>query len=148
MRAARLFVSRLAHEGWLTATTRPRARLYGSVGATGKGHGTDKAVLLGLMGAEPDTVDVEHIGAELERASAAKAMGRLGTHEVAFDAHGAELLTRARAINAARITLRGDGTHHASLDKVVETMRETGADLMTNYKETARGGLAVNIVER
>jgi len=52
-----------------------------------------------------------------------------------------------QAINAARIALRGDGTHHVSLDKVIKTMRETGADMLTKYKETARGGLAVNIVE-
>jgi L-serine dehydratase len=52
-----------------------------------------------------------------------------------------------QAINAARMALRGDGTHHVSLDKVIKTMRETGADMMTKYKETARGGLAVNIVE-
>ncbi|MBK1712728.1 L-serine ammonia-lyase [Rubrivivax gelatinosus] len=52
-----------------------------------------------------------------------------------------------KAINAARIALRGDGTHKVSLDQVIKTMRETGADMMTKYKETARGGLAVNIVE-
>src|SRR5437764_8503044 len=52
-----------------------------------------------------------------------------------------------KAINAARMALRGDGTHFVSLDKVIKTMRETGADMMTKYKETARGGLAVNIVE-
>jgi L-serine dehydratase len=51
------------------------------------------------------------------------------------------------AINAARMALRGDGTHYVSLDKVIKTMRETGADMLTKYKETARGGLAVNIVE-
>ena len=56
-------------------------------------------------------------------------------------------IASVKAINAARMALRGDGTHHASHDKVIETTRETGADLMTNYKETARGGLAVNIVE-
>ena len=51
-----------------------------------------------------------------------------------------------KAINAARIALHGDGTHRVSLDQVIKTMRETGADMMTKYKETARGGLAVNIV--
>jgi L-serine dehydratase len=51
------------------------------------------------------------------------------------------------AINAARMALRGDGKHKVSLDKVIKTMRETGADMMTKYKETARGGLAVNIIE-
>ncbi len=52
-----------------------------------------------------------------------------------------------KAINAARIALRGDGQHFVSLDKVIKTMRETGADMKTKYKETARGGLAVNIIE-
>ncbi len=52
-----------------------------------------------------------------------------------------------KAINAARIALSGDGQHHVSLDKVIATMRRTGADMLTKYKETARGGLAVNIVE-
>ena len=56
-------------------------------------------------------------------------------------------IASVKAINAARMALRGDGSHHVSLDKVIKTMRETGADMMTKYKETARGGLAVNIVE-
>ena len=56
-------------------------------------------------------------------------------------------IASVKALNAARMALRGDGTHHVSLDKVIKTMRETGADMKTKYKETARGGLAVNIVE-
>ena len=52
-----------------------------------------------------------------------------------------------KAINAARMALNGDGTHYVSLDKVIKTMRETGADMKTKYKETARGGLAVNVIE-
>ena len=52
-----------------------------------------------------------------------------------------------KAINAARIALRGDGTHYVALDKVIKTMRDTGADMKTKYKETARGGLAVNVIE-
>ncbi|AMK75274.1 MULTISPECIES: L-serine ammonia-lyase [Methylomonas] len=52
-----------------------------------------------------------------------------------------------KAINAARIALRGDGKHFVSLDKVIKTMRETGADMKTKYKETSRGGLAVNLIE-
>ena len=52
-----------------------------------------------------------------------------------------------KAINASRIALSGDGTHKVSLDKVIATMRMTGADMLTKYKETSRGGLAVNIVE-
>ncbi len=52
-----------------------------------------------------------------------------------------------KAINAARMALRGDGRHFVSLDKVIKTMRDTGADMKLKYKETARGGLAVNVVE-
>ncbi|WP_026126800.1 L-serine ammonia-lyase [Nocardiopsis xinjiangensis] len=52
-----------------------------------------------------------------------------------------------KAVTAARMALRGDGRHHVSLDKAVKTMRETGADMKDKYKETARGGLALNIVE-
>jgi L-serine dehydratase len=51
-----------------------------------------------------------------------------------------------KAINAARLALQGDGTHKVSLDKVIATMRQTGADMKTKYKETARGGLAVNVI--
>ncbi len=56
-------------------------------------------------------------------------------------------MAAVKAINAARMALRGDGKHFVSLDKVIKTMRETGADMKTKYKETARGGLAVNVVE-
>ena len=52
-----------------------------------------------------------------------------------------------KAINASRLALHGNGTHHVSLDTVIETMRQTGADMQSKYKETSRGGLAVNVVE-
>jgi L-serine dehydratase len=52
-----------------------------------------------------------------------------------------------KAINAARLAMSGKGTHFVSLDKVIKTMKDTGRDMMTKYKETSRGGLAVNVVE-
>jgi L-serine dehydratase len=52
-----------------------------------------------------------------------------------------------KAISAARMALRGDGTHYVSLDQVIKTMKDTGADMHHKYKETARGGLAVNVLE-
>jgi L-serine dehydratase len=52
-----------------------------------------------------------------------------------------------KAITATRLAMRGDGQHFVSLDKVIKTMRETGADMKVKYKETARGGLAVNVIE-
>jgi L-serine dehydratase len=51
------------------------------------------------------------------------------------------------AINAARMALRGDGRHFVSLDKAIDTMRATGRDMLDKYKETSRGGLAVNVIE-
>ncbi|WP_405818156.1 L-serine ammonia-lyase [Streptomyces sp. NBC_00838] len=56
-------------------------------------------------------------------------------------------IAAVKAINAARMALWGDGNHHVSLDQVIATMRETGADMNHKYKETALGGLAVNVVE-
>lgn len=52
-----------------------------------------------------------------------------------------------KAINAARLAVHGDGTHKVSLDQVIETMRQTGLDMSSNYKETSKGGLAVNVLE-
>ncbi|MFO0122207.1 MAG: L-serine ammonia-lyase, partial [Inhella sp.] len=84
MRAARLFGLRLNGEGLLERTVRVQVILYGSLGATGKGHGSDKAVLLGLAGHEPDTVDVEAIPALLE-AIRAGALNLVGMKDIAFD---------------------------------------------------------------
>ncbi|GAB3975427.1 L-serine ammonia-lyase [Streptomyces sparsus] len=56
-------------------------------------------------------------------------------------------MAAVKAVTAARMSLRGDGRHHVSLDKAIKTMKETGADMSVKYKETARGGLAVNIIE-
>jgi len=56
-------------------------------------------------------------------------------------------MASVKAINAAHLALRGDGKHYVSLDKAIKTMRETGRDMKTKYKETSRGGLAVNVVE-
>jgi L-serine dehydratase len=85
MRAARMFVARLAHEGLLERTARVKSDLYGSLGATGKGHGSDKAVLLGLAGHEPDTVDIEKVPGELEAMRANRQVLLGGIHVISFD---------------------------------------------------------------
>jgi L-serine dehydratase len=85
MRAARLFALRLAHDGLLERTARVRSQLYGSLGATGKGHGSDKAVLLGLAGHEPDTVDIEAIPALLETMRGGRQLVLHGGRAIAFD---------------------------------------------------------------
>jgi L-serine dehydratase len=56
-------------------------------------------------------------------------------------------MAAVKAVTAARMALRGDGRHHVSLDKAIKTMKDTGADMKVKYKETARGGLAVNVIE-
>ncbi len=85
MRAARLFALRLLHDGQLPATARVCAQLYGSLGATGKGHGTDKAVLLGLMGDEPDRVEIDTIAARIEQVRVHQRLSLLGTQALPFN---------------------------------------------------------------
>ena len=52
-----------------------------------------------------------------------------------------------KAIHAARLAMRGDGQHFVSLDQVIKTLRDTGRDMKDKYKETSRGGLAINVIE-
>src|SRR5882724_2252582 len=85
MRAARLFAARLRNDHLLGRTARVRAQLYGSLGATGKGHGSDKAILLGLIGEEPDRVEVDSIDTQLAAIRAARRLSLLGVHAIGFD---------------------------------------------------------------
>ena len=66
MKAAAMFAARLGAEGFLDRITRIEVRMYGSLGATGKGHGTDKAVMLGLEGLMPDSIDPDTIEPRLK----------------------------------------------------------------------------------
>jgi L-serine dehydratase len=84
MRAARMFALALQRDGLLDITTTIKAELYGSLGATGKGHGSDIAVMLGLMGHTPDGVDVDAVPAIVEAARAGKSVRLLGVKDVAF----------------------------------------------------------------
>jgi L-serine dehydratase len=85
MRAARDFVAGLERDGLLQLTTEIAVRLYGSLALTGAGHGTDRAVLAGLEGAEPETVDPDGIEQTLKRVRASGRIRLLGRHEIAFD---------------------------------------------------------------
>ncbi|MFJ6633204.1 L-serine ammonia-lyase [Streptomyces sp. NPDC091376] len=98
MRAAGLFARRLKNEGVLAHTTAVRAELYGSLGATGHGHGTPKAVLLGLEGESPRTVDVETADDQVERIKATKRINVLGAHEIDFDFDEDLVLHRRKAL--------------------------------------------------
>jgi L-serine dehydratase len=168
MRAARLFALRLQHEGNLEATARVCSQLYGSLGATGKGHGSDKAVLLGLSGAEPDTVDIEGIAPRLKHMRDDKRLVLLGTHQIgftektdlifyrretlpfhangmrftAFDAGGAELLTRTYYSVGGGFVVSDEVAHDGSLQKVIAPNSvvlthpfHSGADLLTLTKQ-------------
>ncbi|MET8577855.1 L-serine ammonia-lyase [Streptomyces sp. NPDC005012] len=85
MRAARMFAARLRNENLLEATASVRCELYGSLGATGHGHGTPKAVLLGLEGDSPRTVDVESADERVEKIKETGLLRLLGDHEIPFD---------------------------------------------------------------
>ena len=84
MRAAARFAEGLRRDGLLASTVSVKAELYGSLGATGKGHGRDKAVLLGLEGEHPDTVDTESIPARLQAIRSSGQLHLLGEHQIAF----------------------------------------------------------------
>ncbi len=84
MRAARLFATRLEHSGVLERVASVRAELYGSLGATGKGHGSDKAILLGLEGDEPATVQIEAVAGRLQQIRSAQQLSLLGRHPIRF----------------------------------------------------------------
>lgn len=107
MRAARLFAARLQHDGQLQRVARVVAELYGSLGATGKGHGTDKAALLGLEGEEPDKVDIENIDERLATIRTDGQLKLLGVHPIAFDARSDLLFYR-------KLTLDGAPLAHAN----------------------------------
>ncbi|MBM9503818.1 L-serine ammonia-lyase [Actinacidiphila acididurans] len=111
MRAASIFAHRLKNEGLLAHTTTVKAELFGSLGATGHGHGTPKAVLLGLAGHSPRTVDVDTADEEVARITAAGRLSLLGAHEIPFDPATGIVLHRRRSLpyHANGMTLEACG---------------------------------------
>ncbi|MFC8423063.1 L-serine ammonia-lyase [Streptomyces sp. NPDC057236] len=98
MRAARMFARRLRNEDLLDPVVSVRAELYGSLGATGHGHGTPKAVLLGLEGDSPRTVDVESADERVEKIKDGGRIRLLGEHEIAFSFDDDMVLHRRKAL--------------------------------------------------
>jgi L-serine dehydratase len=131
MRAARLFVARLAHDGVLPRVARVRAELYGSLGATGKGHGSDKAVLLGLEGEEPDKVDVDAIEARLAAIRAQRRLNLGGVQSIAFDPRS-DLAFLLRAL-----PFHANGLRFVAFDG-------TGAELAARTYYSVGGGFVVS----
>ncbi|WAU84756.1 L-serine ammonia-lyase [Streptomyces sp. Qhu-G9] len=170
MRAARMFARRLRTEDVLSSAASVRAELYGSLGATGHGHGTPKAVLLGLEGASPRTVDVEGADDRVEKIKASGRIALLGEHEVgfsfdddlvlhrrktlpyhangmtlwAYDASGAELLSKTYYSVGGGFVVDEDavGADRIKLDDtVLKYPFRTGDELLRLTKET---GLSIS----
>jgi L-serine dehydratase len=112
MRAAREFVLGLKQKGLLDRTRQVFVRLYGSLALTGHGHGTDRAVLLGLQGAEPESVDPDSFEPTMMRIRASGRIRLLGEHETVFDEPLQLLFMRAERLphhsNGMRFTALGD----------------------------------------
>ena len=98
MRAARTFVHGLKGDGRLSEVSRVRAELFGSLGATGHGHGSDRAVLLGLAGEVPETVDTDTVDARVTEIRSRRRLALLGTHEIDFDPDRDLVLHRRRSL--------------------------------------------------
>ncbi|HTT09836.1 MAG TPA: L-serine ammonia-lyase [Burkholderiaceae bacterium] len=132
MRAARRFALRLRNEHVLERTARVLAQLYGSLGATGKGHGSDKAVLLGLMGEEPDRVDVDSIETRLEGIRRERRLSLLGSQSIAFDP-GEDLLFYRRD----SLPLHANGMRFTAFDAA-------GAPLAERIYYSVGGGFVIS----
>ena len=116
----------------------------GCQGEVGSACSMAAGALCEVLGGTPDQVEnAAEIGMEHNLGLTCDPVGGL----VQVPCIERNAMGAVKAINAARIALRGDGRHIVSLDKVIKTMRETGADMKVKYKETARGGLAVNVIE-
>lgn len=116
----------------------------GCQGEVGVACSMAAGALCAVMGGTPEQVEnAAEIGMEHHLGLTCDPVGGL----VQIPCIERNAIASVKAINAARMALYGDGSHFVSLDKVIKTMWETGADMKVKYKETSRGGLAVNIVE-
>ncbi len=116
----------------------------GCQGEVGVACSMAAAGLVGFLGGSPKQVEnAAEIGMEHNLGLTCDPIGGL----VQIPCIERNAMGSIKAINASRLALSGDGTHFVSLDKVIRTMRDTGRDMQSKYKETSRGGLAVNVVE-
>ncbi len=116
----------------------------GCQGEVGSACAMAAAGLAEVLGATPEQVEnAAEIGLEHNLGLTCDPIGGL----VQIPCIERNAIAAAKAINAAQMALRGDGSHYVSLDDVIRTMRDTGKDMMDKYKETSRGGLAVNVIE-
>jgi L-serine dehydratase len=116
----------------------------GCQGEVGVACSMAAAALAAVMGGTPAQVEnASEIGMEHNLGMTCDPVGGL----VQIPCIERNAMGAIKALNASRMALKGDGQHYVSLDNVIKTMRETGADMKTKYKETSRGGLAVNVIE-
>ncbi|EHN75705.1 L-serine ammonia-lyase [Streptomyces coelicoflavus] len=132
MRAARMFARRLRNEELLDSVASVRAELYGSLGATGHGHGTPKAVLLGLEGDSPRTVDVETADTRVETIRSSGRISLLGDHEIAFSYDDDMVLHRRKAL-----------PYHAN-GMTLWAYDAEGAEVLTKTYYSVGGGFVVD----
>jgi L-serine dehydratase len=116
----------------------------GCQGEVGSASAMAAAALTEVLGGSPAQVEnAAEIGVEHHLGLTCDPVGGL----VQIPCIERNAVGASKAIHAARMAMRGDGSHVVTLDKAIKTMRETGADMSVKYKETARGGLAVNVIE-
>jgi len=132
MRAAHRFVKRLGEAGTLATTARIEAHLYGSLALTGKGHGTDRAILFGLEGETPEAIDVDTMPARLETIRSRQSLRLHGTHEIAFDEKASVLFHRSETLPA-----HSNGLRFVAFD-------QAGAELLRRTYYSVGGGFVVN----
>lgn len=135
MRAARRFADALDAHGGLERVARIRTELFGSLALTGKGHATDRAVLLGLAGERPDTVDPERVEALIAQMRAGRRVRLLGRHDVPFDEPG-DLLFHQRE----SLPLHPNGMRFTAL-------AEDGAPITVEEFYSVGGGFVVTAAE-
>ena len=119
MKAARMFAEELRDDGLMPRVHTVRVRLYGSLGLTGQGHGSDKAVLLGLEGEQPATVDVDTVASRLAAIAERHALRLLGEHEIGFSV--AENLEFNRR---DKLSYHPNGMRFSAYDKAGAPIRE------------------------
>ena len=132
MKAARKFADDLRQRHLLAATVTIKAELYGSLGATGKGHGSDKAVMLGLEGETPENVATESVSARLEEIRQSGTLNLLGEHPLRFDEKRHLVMHRRKAL-----PFHPNGMRFTALDSAGEV-------LSTSVYYSVGGGFVVD----